>query len=434
MNKQKISLLLAGCVISYCAISSNVTANAANTDISHSKETNKTIDSSSNKGVTLKTVSLKDANGNVLENANQFDMLDIISTSNGKYLVVTQSGVKGYLSSSDFEIVTNGENSKLENLDKVSKVSNVTTVLNLRQDPSTNSNIIDTMPNNTTLKVIGKQGDWYKVKFNGKLGFVYGLFTDENEASNQKIGNTTVDQAKKNIVNNQIQKNKKQSYQDTLKGMINEAKAKKQAKQAPSKSTVKLDKSDVEMYTSAKRGTVDINSGWLNMRSGASINDKETGKLDKNANVTVLGHDGNWYLVRTADGQEGFVFGQYINVNQDNTKHQAPSHKTETPSQGDHHDVVKPIHPSDDKHDVVKPIEPSKPVKPTEPTKPVKPTDDHGHDTTTDPGKDKPVKPVEPTKPAVINNAPVLKASNLTINQGEKFTDAMLKATAQDKE
>lgn len=335
MNKQKIiSLLLAGSVISSCVINSTIIANA---DTSHnSKETNKTIESSYNKGVTLKTVSLKDNNGNVLGNINPYDMLDIVSTSNGKYLVITQSGIKGYLNSSDFEIVNSGENFKLENLDKVSNVSNVTTVLNLREQPTTNSTIIDTLPNNTILHIKGKQGDWYKVEVNNKVGFVYGLFTNAREVNNQKIGNTTIDQAKKNILNIQKQENKKQAYKETLKGIMNEDKVQNKTKQSTSKS---------------------------------------------------------------------------INVNQDSTKHQAPSHKTEKTSQ-EHHDVVKPT--GDKGHDIT-----------TTPSKP---------DTTPSRPAEKPVKPVEPTKPAEINNAPVLKANNLILVQGEKFTDAMIKATAQDKE
>ena len=338
MNKQKIiSLLLAGSVISSCVINSTIIANA---DTSHNnKETNKTIESSSNKGVTLKTVSLKDNNGNVLGNINPYDMLNIVSTSNGKYLVLTQSGIKGYLNSSDFEIVNSGENFKLENLDKVSKVTNVTTILNLRENPSANSNIIDTMPNNTILHIKGKQGDWYKVEVNNKVGFVYGLFTNAREVNNQNIGNTTIDQAKKNILNIQKQENKKQAYKETLKEITNEDKVQNETKQSTSKS---------------------------------------------------------------------------INVNQDSTKHQAPSHKTEKHSQ-EHHDVVKPT--GDKGHDIT--TTPSKPdITPSRPAeKPVKP-----------------VEPVEPTKPAEINNAPVLKANNLILVQGEKFTDAMIKATAQDKE
>ena len=421
MNKRKVvAVLLASSIISSCIISGNVVI--SNADTINSKKVSNTVNNEINKGVVLNSTFLRDEKGNVLGKSTSYDMLDIIKSYNDKYLVITQSGIKGYLNSSDFEIVNSGENLKFESLDKVSKVKNVTTVLNLREQPTINSNIIDTIPNNTILHIKGKQGDWYKVNVNNKIGFVYGLFTDAKEAKDQKVGNTNVEQAKKNSVGIKVQESKKQAYRGTFRRIRDEAKAENKAKKSTiaspntattkvsdSKTTVKINKSDVEMYTSNKVGIVRINNGYLYLRSGASINDKEIGTLDEGSKLTILGHDGNWYLVRTANGQEGFVFGQYIKFNDNVTKHSAPIHE-----------VVKST--TDKKHDSV-----------------VKPTVDKGHDTVVTPSKTE-TKPVEkpqvtkPINPAVINNAPVVKANNIFLVQGEKFTDDMLKATASDKE
>lgn len=46
--------------------------------------------------------------------------------------------------------------------------------LNLREFPTTNSSILDSIPNNSKITVLGKDGAWYQVSYNGKTGWVHG--------------------------------------------------------------------------------------------------------------------------------------------------------------------------------------------------------------------------------------------------------------------
>ena len=48
--------------------------------------------------------------------------------------------------------------------------------LNLREGPSVNSRVIDRIPNGTLIPVIGRDGEWYLTKFNGKQGYVSGEY------------------------------------------------------------------------------------------------------------------------------------------------------------------------------------------------------------------------------------------------------------------
>ena len=51
--------------------------------------------------------------------------------------------------------------------------------LNIRQLPSDKSSIIGKLRNKSTVKVIGKQGDWYKIEHNGTNGFVFSKYVIE---------------------------------------------------------------------------------------------------------------------------------------------------------------------------------------------------------------------------------------------------------------
>ena len=45
--------------------------------------------------------------------------------------------------------------------------------LHLRADASTSSQILDKMPNGSTMTVLGQKGDWYKVEYGGVQGWAY---------------------------------------------------------------------------------------------------------------------------------------------------------------------------------------------------------------------------------------------------------------------
>lgn len=50
--------------------------------------------------------------------------------------------------------------------------------LNLREGPSLESRIIGSIPNGATLDVIGENGDWYQVEYQGDLGYVSKVYVN----------------------------------------------------------------------------------------------------------------------------------------------------------------------------------------------------------------------------------------------------------------
>lgn len=51
--------------------------------------------------------------------------------------------------------------------------------LNLRSAPSLESQVLASIPNGTTLTLLGEQGDWYETEYQDKTGYVSKVFVDE---------------------------------------------------------------------------------------------------------------------------------------------------------------------------------------------------------------------------------------------------------------
>ena len=60
--------------------------------------------------------------------------------------------------------------------------------VNLRKDSSTSSSVLDTLLVNTEIKIIGEDGDWYKVKYNSQEGYIMKKYI-----SDTKVEVTTTD-------------------------------------------------------------------------------------------------------------------------------------------------------------------------------------------------------------------------------------------------
>lgn len=64
-------------------------------------------------------------------------------------------------------------------------------VLNIRQAPSTSAAIIGTLTNGESVEVYASEGNWYKIAYNGGVGYVYGsyiAFTRGNTPTSRSLG------------------------------------------------------------------------------------------------------------------------------------------------------------------------------------------------------------------------------------------------------
>ena len=129
---------------------------------------------SSEKGVTSANVNFRKSastSSSIIATIPKNTTIEIVSKSNSKWYKVKYKGNTGYVSKDYVKL--NGSNSNTSSSNKGVTSAN----LNLRKSASTSSNIITTIPKNTTVEIVSKlSSGWYKVKYKSYTGYVVGSY------------------------------------------------------------------------------------------------------------------------------------------------------------------------------------------------------------------------------------------------------------------
>ncbi len=222
----------------------------------------------------------------------------------------------------------------------------VNSALNVRSKATTNSSVIGTLSNNTKVYILGTEGDFYKIKYRDRNGYVYNAYvknlsvvkteskpaekSSTNNSSANKTNKETKGQAKENqsAKNKPIKpsenKNKDKDNTSTAKQngktkQNNDSNNKENKKQSQDNRQTKPSEKPVVITT--KIGTIKVNT-YLNVRSGASTRTSIIGSLGRNAKVTITGESGNFYRINYR-GRNAYVSKDYVSVsdNSNNTVH-----------------------------------------------------------------------------------------------------------------
>ena len=142
-------------------------------------------------------------------------------------------------------------------------------VLNFRDGPGTYYQVIGQIYRNEQVVILGSQDGWYNVSYAGMTGWVSGDYVVVNQTNVAAQEPVTV--------------------------------------QEPAK-----------VY-----GT--INGDYVNVRSGPGLNYNVITMMNWGDRVEVLGNTEEWYNILLSDGSKGWVYGNYIVVNQTNVAAQEPA-------------------------------------------------------------------------------------------------------------
>jgi cell wall-associated NlpC family hydrolase len=170
-----------------------------------------------NQGVISKEGSLKLLNpqlGSVFSNVSVGEMATINNGNidNGYYKVtIHETGDVGYLKSSDVQEIHNYPDSPLTSLNEDGSIVNVSYAVNVRQGAGLNTDVLTTLHNGKNVKVIGKQGEWYKVQVDGITGYIYQEYISINKTVNKdthtsSLTNKTINKDTSNSTNKTINK------------------------------------------------------------------------------------------------------------------------------------------------------------------------------------------------------------------------------------
>ena len=212
-----------------------------------------------NQGVISKEGSLKLLNpqlGSVFSNVSVGEMATINNGNidNGYYKVtIHETGDVGYLKSSDVQEIHNYLDSPLTSLNEDGSIVNVSYAVNVRQGAGLNTDVLTTLHNGKNVKVIGKQGEWYKVQVDGITGYIYQEYISINKTVNKdthtsSLTNKTINNYASSLISKTVNKDASNSTSKTINKDTSNS-ANKKINKDTSNSTNKITNKDTNNST-----------------------------------------------------------------------------------------------------------------------------------------------------------------------------------------
>ncbi|MFQ6847692.1 MAG: SH3 domain-containing protein, partial [Clostridium perfringens] len=153
---------------------------------------------------------------------------------------------------------------------KKGQVINVSTNLRIRKSPNTSSDVIGYLTNGEIFNIDGKEGSWYKINANGKVGYIHGDYVKEVSGNSNSISNNSGSN------------------------------------------------SNLDTSLAGKKGTVVNVSTSLRVRQSPSTSSSVVGSLRGGQTFEIKGKSGSWYYIN-ANGLTGYIHGDYVQVGENSS-------------------------------------------------------------------------------------------------------------------
>lgn len=289
-------------------------------------------------------------NSNVIGYFANGQVVKVIGETNGWYKISYQGQV-GY---ADGQYIQGANGKKMIVVNEptdtsvkditTGKVTHVQTDLRIRERATTQSSIIGRLHEGNVVNIIGKDGDWYKINVNGKIGFVcadyINVFNENNLALNNNVANTQVVNRITKSSSNQLDGT--QSVSNTrnnvktldVKNVTNATKVNNDSNKIENQYKVDISPAKVQnnktiintpqvkIETTSVKNVVNNFNGYgkvinaasgLRIRNSASTNSSIIGFLYNGNAVKITGKEGNWYKI-DSNGTVGYVYNSYIQL------------------------------------------------------------------------------------------------------------------------
>ena len=216
-----------------------------------------------------------------------------ITGEQGSFFKINYNGRTGYVSKDYVKVsydtktiyqnvtpekpkTNNNTNKNTNNNSKKIGVINVNTYLNVRSGASTRTSVIGSLGRNAKVTITGEQGNFYRIDYKGRSGYVSKDYVSV-----------------KTFLNNTIKVNNNNNKANTQKT------------------------AQVSNNTN-RTGIVRVHDS-LNVRSDASVRNSVIGSLGRNAKVTITGEKGNFYRINYK-GRTGYISKDYVSVTNGSNK------------------------------------------------------------------------------------------------------------------
>lgn len=199
--------------------------------------------------------------------------------------------------------------------------------VNIRSQASSTASVIGSANVGTEFNVLGKEGDWYNVMYNGTSGYVSSQYLTVNKVEATVVGNgvniRSAASTESNVVStaNSGQAVTVTAQNDEWYKLSDNSFISKQYVEGSlielvtnmENTTVQASATKEETLMQNTYGIVLATSG-LNLRSSASTNGDIIDVLPYGEVVDVYSYSKSWVKAKTADGQEGYLSADYCSV------------------------------------------------------------------------------------------------------------------------
>ncbi|WP_083800931.1 SH3 domain-containing protein [Bacillus sp. m3-13] len=202
--------------------------------------------------------------------------------------------------------------------------------LNIRSEPSTQSEVLGTLSSGQQVEVLAIRGEWLNISFNGTVGWVHSDYANISQSpsgsgthgsgSDSPKTEATIKVAGLNVRNEPTLNGKvlEQLPQGTTVSIISERNNWCEIEYDNGKTGWIagwfLEKSGVSSPTPSQSsdGTIVIVDDATNIRSAPSTDSKVILRADEGEEFSIVAVEDNWYKIKLHDGSEGFVAGWIV--------------------------------------------------------------------------------------------------------------------------
>lgn len=268
-----------------------------------------------------------------------------INSKSGDWYNISYGNKTGFVHSKYIKLIQTDESGTNTNITK-GKVNNITSNLRVRQAPSTSALTIGYLLSGQEVEITGESGDWYKINFNGKVGYSHkdyitkisnGSGSQNNNSSSNNSGSTVTEKDGTVNATDGLRVREGAGTNTKILGVLNHGSAVKIVDTNGSWYKIKygsgygyVHKDYVTIKTSSnnnntqekpdnkpevvvKKGEVYNTGSNLRVRSAANTNSIVLGYLVDGTKVDIIGSEGNWYKIDFKD-KTGFVSKDYVRL------------------------------------------------------------------------------------------------------------------------
>ena len=268
-----------------------------------------------------------------------------INSKSGDWYNISYGNKTGFVHSKYIKLIQTDESGTNTNITK-GKVNNITSNLRVRQAPSTSALTIGYLLSGQEVEITGESGDWYKINFNGKVGYSHkdyitkisnGSGSQNNNSSSNNSGSTVTEKDGTINATDGLRVREGAGTNTKILGVLNHGSAVKIVDTNGSWHKIKygsgygyVHKDYVTIKTSSnnnntqekpdnkpevvvKKGEVYNTGSNLRVRSAANTNSIVLGYLVDGTKVDIIGSEGNWYKINFKD-KTGFVSKDYVRL------------------------------------------------------------------------------------------------------------------------